>query len=69
MKHKSDCKRVFNRYDATCPRCVELIAGAKPREGWGDRQRENDRRTLEAIRKHNFTECARVNGVCTHFEW
>jgi hypothetical protein len=33
-KHAADCKRVFNRYDATCPRCQELAQGAKPREGW-----------------------------------
>lgn len=68
--HKSDCKRVFKRYDMTCPRCQELSGGAEARSGWNDlklRQAELDR---EAIRTHDFTACARRNGgVCTHFEW
>lgn len=32
--HKSACSRVFKNYDASCPRCQELIQGAKPRDAW-----------------------------------
>lgn len=32
--HKSDCKRIFRRYDPDCPRCQELAAGAAPRKPW-----------------------------------
>lgn len=37
--HKEDCKRVFKRYDADCPRCQELMGGAKPRDAWFTPQR------------------------------
>ena len=33
-RHAPDCRRAFRNLDATCPRCQELKAGAKPRPGW-----------------------------------
>lgn len=33
-KHAEGCRRVFSRYDADCPRCLELAEGAAPRQGW-----------------------------------
>ena len=33
-KHRSNCRRVFNRYDDHCPRCQELVTGSAPRTGW-----------------------------------
>lgn len=32
--HKADCGRVFKKYDASCPRCQELMQGAEPRNAW-----------------------------------
>jgi len=32
--HKEDCVRVFKRYDASCPRCQELMKGLEPRKPW-----------------------------------
>lgn len=68
-KHKPECERVFNRYDLTCDRCVELNAGAKARPGWSDNKRREERQTLAAIRAHDFRACERANVVCTHFDW
>ncbi len=58
----------FGRKTAGCPRCDELLAGANPREGWGDHKRRWEARQLEAIRNHN---CHRSNcgPVCTAFDW
>lgn len=46
--HNTNCKRVFKRYDPTCPRCKELINGAIPRKAWFT-PRENIR--------ESFTPC------------
>ncbi len=32
--HKTDCGRVFKRYDLSCPRCQELAKGEPARAGW-----------------------------------
>lgn len=71
VKHKADCSRVWKRYDATCPRCVELIAGADPRKGWGSRRVNDERQSVE-IQKH-FTSPRHLSGecglVCTYGDW
>ena len=67
-KHRADCKRVFNRYDMDCERCRELAAGGKARPGWGDQRKRAEVQRLQAIRQHDFAECARINFICTHFE-
>lgn len=68
-KHKTDCHRVFNHYDNTCARCIELRNGAQARAGWGDAKREQERKTLAAITAH-FTnhETKGCGPVCTAFE-
>ena len=43
-KHSTTCARVFNKYDPTCARCIELINGAKAREGWQAKYYENKKR-------------------------
>lgn len=66
-KHSTGCKRVFSRYDATCPRCQELAAGQPARAGWNDMKNRQALMQIEAIRAHDFQACARLNGgVCTH---
>lgn len=67
--HNTDCKRVFNRYDATCPRCQELAAGQPARAGWNDGAKRQEAIRIEAIRTHDYNACARKNVVCTCFEW
>ena len=70
-KHKADCKRVWSRYDATCCRCAELIAGAAPRKGWNSRA-ANDARQCAEIHAHFSSEKHRSGGcgpVCTFGEW
>ena len=32
--HSHDCRKAFGRFDASCPRCRELMAGAPRRQGW-----------------------------------
>ena len=72
MSHTPTCRRVFRRYDASCPRCQELIRGAKPRAGWGDRKRLDDRRHAEECREHFNSAHHRSGGcgpVCTFGDW
>jgi hypothetical protein len=52
VMHSRYCKRTPRRYDYDCERCLQLIAGAKPRQGW---QRDYVRRKLrEAQRGFQF---------------
>ena len=66
--HKQDCKRVFKRYDDTCPRCQELINGAPAREGWNNRRIKEERKQLLDIKQH---DCKKSNCsvVCTFGDW
>jgi hypothetical protein len=75
-KHAVDCKRVFSRYDAACPRCQELMAGGKARAGWQTgyfaRKAQRDAQHLAGIDAH-FKSEAHLSGacgpVCTFGEW
>lgn len=57
----------FGRKDATCPRCVELINGAKPIV-WRNRRAESDAQRSREIYAH---DCKRSNCsiVCTFGDW
>lgn len=59
---------VFGKKTVGCPRCDELLAGAKPVQGWGAAAREREARVLRAIRNHNC-ETANCGPVCTAFDW
>lgn len=65
-KHSNDCKMAFGRKDPNCPRCQELISGAKSRS-WGNSRQIEQLRILE-IRNH---DCKRsgCGPVCTFGEW
>lgn len=73
MKHKEDCKMVFGRKDATCPRCQELLAGAAPRDGWQASYYKNkaseESRTSRAISQHFASEEHKKETMCTAFDW
>ena len=59
---------IFGKKTAGCPRCDELIAGAKPTMGWGSAKKEQEKSLAQAIRNHNcFT--SRCGVVCTAFQW
>ncbi len=69
-KHTADCKRVFARYDADCPRCRELMNGAPAREGWtGQRSPEAERlrQRIDAL-PHNC-KASGCGPVCTWGDW
>ena len=70
-RHAADCKMVFGRKDANCPRCQELMAGSKPRAGWIG-FKERDRRACIEIAAH-FASHRHLSGgcgpVCTFGEW
>ena len=48
--HKADCQMAFGRKDATCPRCQELLAGAKPRASWTPQWKRDGLRNADALR-------------------
>lgn len=66
--HKQDCKMSFGRKDSTCPRCMELINGAKPRESWNA---DKIRREQQFSRELAAHDCKRANCsiVCTFGDW
>ncbi len=68
VQHKSDCNRVFKRYDLSCPRCKELAQGAAPKPGYSDFRKRQEKVQLDAIRNH---DCRKSNcgPVCTFGEW
>ena len=72
-KHSETCKRVFSRYDADCPRCQELMAGSKPREGWQARYYAQQAADRDAVRAHFAPGGPHATGkcgpVCTAFDW
>lgn len=69
-KHTADCKRVFGRLDASCPRCKELANGASARKGWNDDKQLAEALQTAAIKAHNFLACPKCGPVCcTCFEW
>lgn len=71
-KHNSDCSRAFKNYDRNCPRCQELIGGAKARPGWSDSKRRFEAQSVAAIHAH-FASEAHLSGkfgpVCTFGDW
>jgi hypothetical protein len=53
-KHSRRCQSTFGRRDWCCHRCVELILGAAPRDGW---QHEYFARKLRQVqRSFNFPD-------------
>jgi hypothetical protein len=74
-KHKTDCTRVFKRYDATCERCKELSQGAKPRQ-WNMSVNYQMRvgkgpayeAFVRALKAHNCKD-SKCGSVCTAFDW
>lgn len=68
VTHKTDCQRVFSRYDMTCPRCYQLANGAAPRRGWGATKKMFDAQHLAAVRAHDC-KASNCGPVCTFGEW
>jgi hypothetical protein len=59
---------IFGRKTPGCPRCDELLAGARPKL-WASTERANEERhLLAAIRAHNC-KASRCGPVCTAFDW
>jgi len=59
---------IFGRKVSGCPRCAELLAGAKPIMGWGARRKQEEADTIRAIRSHNC-KTSGCGPVCTAFDW
>ena len=70
-KHSADCKMVFGRKDPNCPRCQELLNGAKPIR-WAPSRAQMDRQRCAEIHAH-FQSHKHLSGgcgpVCTFGEW
>jgi hypothetical protein len=66
--HATDCRKVFGRFDPSCPRCKELLAGAPRREWSTTRRARFDAQPVRDIREH---DCKRSHcgPVCTFGEW
>ena len=68
MKHKDDCRMAFGRKDKTCPRCQELLNGAKPKASWHKGYYQSQAAHLAAIRSHDCKK-SRCMVVCTAFDY
>lgn len=72
LRHSNECKMNFGRKDHECPRCVEMLNGAAPRDGWQKRyfckQKQEEEARLNAVRHH---DCKKSNcaPVCTFGDW
>lgn len=66
--HKSNCARVFSRYDNTCPRCLELINGAKPRDSWTAAKDRREAAFAKALKAHNCKKSGCM-PICTFGDW
>ena len=58
---------VFGRKTAGCPRCDELLAGAKP-VVWRHYRRDDEARRIREIRAHNC-KASNCGPVCTFGDW
>lgn len=63
-RHTTSCKRVWMRYDLTCPRCKELDAGMPARIGWGGRRLRDEQVHLQEIAAHFAPGGPHQRGVC-----
>lgn len=72
LKHSNECSMAFGKKDPCCPRCIEMLNGATPRNGWQkDYYRlkaHNDFIEKQAKQKHNCIKEG-CGPVCTAFEW
>ena len=72
-KHRSDCGRVFSRYDDHCPRCRELMTGSLLRRGWQAAYYEQKERERAEITAHFALggphEQGKCGPVCTAFDY
>ncbi len=68
--HNDTCQMAFGRPSKhnNCPRCEELKTGAKPRKGWGNDKRDNERRQIAEIRAHDCKKSG-CGPVCTFGDW
>lgn len=73
LAHSYDCKMAFGRKDPRCPRCIEMLNGAKPREGWQARYyqtklfSENQEQRFYELHKKTCKICTgQIKGVCTY---
>lgn len=78
MLHNETCKMAFGRPSKhnTCPRCEELKAGAKPRNGWNTsynyQMRVGKGPHYDAfVRRLKSHDCKQSNcgPVCTAFDY
>ena len=69
-KHNNTCSMAFGRPSkhSDCPRCEELKAGSKPRNGWQKDYYAHKKRTEERYRKHTCNDsCSKP--ICTWGDW
>lgn len=68
LKHSSECQMTFGRKDPECPRCVEMLNGAPPRDGWQkghyERKKKEEEAQLREIREHDCKK-SRCMPICT----
>lgn len=69
-KHKPDCRMAFGRKDKSCPRCIELLAGAPARDSWHAKHKRDEEMRSRMIANHydKHGKC-KCGVVCTAFDW
>ncbi len=72
LKHSSQCQMTFGRKDPKCHRCVELMNGSTPREGWQKsyfkHKKIQEEIEINAIRNHDCKKSG-CGPVCTFGDW
>lgn len=66
-EHSKTCKMAFGRKDPNCPRCIELLNGAKPIAWNPSRRAAIEAQQIKMIKSHKCTPAC--GPVCTAFQW
>jgi hypothetical protein len=72
LKHGAECRMAFGRKDRECPRCLELLEGAQPRESFHKEWTERNNHCVKvSIEEHVNSDAHRLHcgPVCTWGEW
>lgn len=66
-KHSDNCKMAWGRKDPQCPRCQDLLNGARPIV-WNSSKKDRDLAFSRSLKSHNCT-VSNCGPICTFGDW